>query len=310
LNPYGILGWSAIVSKLLYVLVILLSLIPRRIGLHLGEGLGAGIFCLLKRRRDIALKNLTTAFGDQLDDRERWDLARKCFQGIGRHFFEAVYLFRTDAEKVKTYVRFSGLEHFHQAAAQGKGVAFLTGHFGCWELMAVSFGFVCAPLVVVVKPLDFEPAERLARRVREISGNQVVTKERSMRVLIKLLREKKNLGILMDQNIDWKDGVFVDFFGRRACTNKGLALLVLSTGAPVVPGFMIYEGNGHYRLELQPSVPWLDFGDRTKNIEENTAQYNRVIEAMARRYPDHYFWVHQRWKTRPYQPWPREEEKR
>ena len=163
---------------------------------------------------------------------------------------------------------------------------------------------------MVVKPLDFEPAERLSRTLREISGNRVVSKERSMRVLIKLLREKKNLGILMDQNIDWKDGVFVDFFGRRACTNKGLALLVLSTGAPVVPGFMVYEGNGHYRLELQPPVPWLEFGDRTKNIEENTAQYNRVIEAMARRYPDHYFWVHQRWKTRPYQPWPREEGKR
>jgi len=74
-----------------------------------------------------------------------------------------------------------------------------------------------------------------------------------------------------------------------------------------VPGFMIYEGKGRYRVEIQPPVPWLDFDDRTKNIEENTAQYHRVIEAMARRYPDHYFWVHQRWKTRPYQPWPREE---
>jgi Kdo2-lipid IVA lauroyltransferase/acyltransferase len=292
--------------RLLYSLVFLLSLVPRKIGLRLGEGLGTGLFYLLKRRREITLKNLTTAFGDDLDERERWNLARKCFQGIGRHFFEAVYLFRYDAEKVKTYVRFSGVEHFQQAAAQGKGVAFLTGHFGCWELMVIGFGYFFAPTYVVVKPLDFQPAERLSRKLREISGNRVVSKERSMRRMIKLLREGKNLGILLDQNIDWKDGVFVDFFGKRACTNKGLALLIRSTGAPVVPGFMIYEGNGQYRVEIQPPIPWLDFGDRTKNIEENTARYNRVIEAMARRYPDHYFWVHQRWKTRPYQPWPRE----
>ena len=294
--------------RLLYALVILFSLIPRKIGLRLGEGLGTGFYHLLKRRREIAFRNLTTAFGDQKTEAERWTLVKQCFRGIGRHFFEAVYLFRYDADRVKKYVRFTGVEHYQQAKAQGKGIAFLTGHFGCWELMPISFGYFFEPTYVIVKPLDFEPAEKLSRTLREISGNRVVSKERSMRVLIKLLREKKNLGILMDQNIDWKDGVFVDFFGRRACTNKGLALLVLSTGAPVVPGFMVYEGNGRYRLELQPPVPWLEFGDRTKNIEENTAQYNRVIEAMARRYPDHYFWVHQRWKTRPYQPWPREEE--
>ncbi len=293
--------------RLLYVLVILLSLIPRKIGLFLGEGLGTGLFHLLKRRRQIAFQNVTTAFGDQKSEAERWNLVKQCFQGIGRHFFEAVYLFRYSAERVKKYVRFTGIEHYQAAKAQGKGIAFLTGHFGCWELMPISFGYFFEPTYVIVKPLDFEPAEKLSRALREVSGNRVVSKERSMRVLIKLLREKKNLGILMDQNIDWKDGVFVDFFGRRACTNKGLALLVLSTGAPVVPGFMVYEGNGHYRLELQPPVPWLEFDDRTKNIEENTAQYNRVIETMARRYPDHYFWVHQRWKTRPYQPWPREE---
>lgn len=291
---------------LLYGMVLGLSLIPRPIGLRLGEGLGTLFYHLLQRRREIALQNLTTAFGDQKTAPERRDLVRQCFRGIGRHFFEAVYLFRYRAERVQEYVRFTGIEHYQQAKALGKGVAFLTGHFGCWELMVNAFGHVFDPTYVVVKPLDFEPAERLSRKLREISGNRIVTKERTMRRMITLLREGQNLGILLDQNIDWKDGVFVDFFGKRACTNKGLALLIKSTGAPVVPGFMIYEGQGRYRVEMQPALPWLDFdGDRTKEIEENTQQYNRVIETMARRYPDHYFWVHQRWKTRPYQAWPR-----
>ena len=290
----------------LYALVMGLSLIPRPLGLRIGEGLGTIGYHLLKRRREIALQNLTTAFGDQKTEGERQNLVRQCFRGIGRHFFEAVYLFRYDADRVQQYVRFSGIEHYREAKALGKGVAFLTGHFGCWELMVISFGYFFDPTYVVVKPLDFQPAERLSRKLREISGNRIVSKERSMRRMIKLLREGQNLGILLDQNIDWKDGVFVDFFGRRACTNKGLALMVLSTGAPVVPGFMVYEGKGRYRLELQPALPWLSYGDRTKEIEENTALYNKVIEDMARRYPDHYFWVHQRWKTRPYQPWPRE----
>ncbi len=95
------------------------------------------------------------------------------------------------------------------------------------------------------------------------------------------------------------------FFNKRACTNKGLALLVRKTQVPVVPAFIVHQGGGRYLVEFQPALPWLSFGDRTKEIEENTAQYNQVIEAMARQYPDHYFWVHKRWKTRPYQPWPR-----
>lgn len=292
---------------LLYGMVLALSFTPRPVGLRLGEGLGTLFYHLLKRRREIARQNLLTAFGDGLSEPARQDLVKRCFQGIGRHFFEAVYLFRYGADRIQKYVRFSGIEHYREAKARGKGVAFLTGHFGCWELMVIAFGYFFDPTHVVVKPLDFPPAERLARKLREVGSNRIVSKERSMRRMIRLLREGQNLGILLDQNIDWKDGVFVDFFGRRACTNKGLALLVLSTGAPVVPGFMIYEGQGRYRLEMQPALPWLTFGDRTKEIEENTAQYNRAIEAMARRYPDHYFWVHQRWKTRPYQPWPREE---
>jgi KDO2-lipid IV(A) lauroyltransferase len=132
-----------------------------------------------------------------------------------------------------------------------------------------------------------------------------VTKEKSMRRLIQVLNQGAFLAILLDQNIDWRDGVFVPFFNKRACTNKGLALLVRKTQVPVVPIFIVDQGRGRYQIEFQPALPWLSYGDRIKEIEENTAQYNRVIEAMARQHPDHYFWVHQRWKTRPYQPWPK-----
>ena len=122
-----------------------------------------------------------------------------------------------------------------------------------------------------------------------------------MRRLIKVLNQRDNIGILLDQNVDWYEGVFVPFFNEQACTSKGLALLVRKTQVPVVPVFITYQKGGRHLIEFQPALPWLSFGDRTKEIEENTAQYNRVIEAMARQYPDHYFW-----KTRPYQVWPRQ----
>jgi KDO2-lipid IV(A) lauroyltransferase len=291
---------------LLYGLVYLVSLLPRKVGLRLGDFIGLSLFYGLKRRRNIALENLKIAFGDQKDGAERRRIAKKSFQFMGRHFMEVCYLIRTDKEKVSSYVEIKGLQHYEEARSLGRGVVCLTGHFGCWELLAVSSGYIHSPGYLVVKPLDFPPGEKLIQTIRGVSGNQFISKEKSMRQLFQILSQGDWVAILLDQNIDWKDGVFVPFFNKRACTNKGLALLVRKTQVPVVPIFIIYQGRGQYRVEIKPALPWLSYGDRTKEIEENTAQYNQVIEAMVRQYPDHYFWVHQRWKTRPYQPWPRE----
>jgi KDO2-lipid IV(A) lauroyltransferase len=293
------------VYRILYTIIYLLSLFPRPLGIRLGEFLGAAGFWILKRRRTVALENLKLALGETVGEKGRRSIAKKSFQSIGRHFFEVCYLIRYKKEKLSSYIYFKGTRNLEQAREQGQGVFLLTGHFGCWELMAVSVGYFHTPVWVVTKPLDFMAAEKLVQTLRGVSGNRCVSKEKSMRQLLRLLREQSTIGILLDQNIDWYDGVFVPFFGKRACTNKGLALLVHKTRAPVVPIFIVYQGKGRYEIEFQPALPWLSYGDRTKEIEENTAQYNLVIETMARRYPDHYFWVHQRWKTRPYLPWPR-----
>jgi KDO2-lipid IV(A) lauroyltransferase len=290
---------------ILYSLIYLLSWIPRPLGLRLGDFMGWVSYRILKARREVAINNLAIAFEDQLGVEERKSLAKKSFQFQGRHFLEICYLIRFDKQKLATYVEFKGLHHVERAKAQNKGVVLLTGHFGCWELMAISFGYFVSPAHLVSTSMKFKPIERLVQTLRGVSGNQCITKEKSMRRLIQILKQGGNIGILMDQNVDWYDGVFVPFFNERACTNKGLALLVRKTQVPVVPAFIIHQGGGRYLIEFQPALPWLSFGDRTKEIEENTAQYNRVIEVMARQYPDHYFWVHKRWKTRPYQPWPR-----
>ncbi|MGA7145389.1 MAG: lysophospholipid acyltransferase family protein, partial [Desulfobacterales bacterium] len=124
------------------------------------------------------------------------------------------------------------------------------------------------------------------------------------RTIIRCLNRGEMVALLMDQNVDWYEGVFVDFMGHRACTNKGLALLALKTGAPVVPCFMIREKKG-FRAEFGPEISTLKTGDKQKDIEVNTQEYNKIIENVIHRYPDQWFWIHQRWKTKPYQPWPR-----
>jgi KDO2-lipid IV(A) lauroyltransferase len=160
------------------------------------------------------------------------------------------------------------------------------------------------PINIVVRPLDFKPLDHFIFNLRTRYGGKIIPKERSIHAIIKGLHRGEMVALLMDQNVDWYEGVFVDFMGHRACTSKGLALLALKTEAPVVPVFMIREKSG-LRAEFEPEIVTVKTGDRQKDIETNTQEYNRVIENFVRRYPEQWFWIHQRWKTKPYQAWPR-----
>jgi KDO2-lipid IV(A) lauroyltransferase len=117
--------------------------------------------------------------------------------------------------------------------------------------------------------------------------------------MLEHLKRNRPIAILLDQNVDWYEGVFVKFFGEWACTNKGLAILARKTGAPVVPVFLVRKAEGGYRLVFEPEVALPRSGDKIKDIEESTAIFTRIIERYVRQHPDHWLWFHKRWKTRP-----------
>jgi KDO2-lipid IV(A) lauroyltransferase len=95
-------------------------------------------------------------------------------------------------------------------------------------------------------------------------------------------------------------GVFVEFFGRAACTASGLARVALKTGAAVVPGFLLWEAaESRYVLHFGEDISLPDTGDAEADIVSLTQRCTSVIEDWVRRYPDQWLWIHRRWKTRP-----------
>jgi len=209
---------------------------------------------------------------------------------------------RLNEENVSQYVFFEGGENFHRAREKGNGILFLTAHFGNWEWMAATFPiwFRC-PCHVIVRPLDSRLLDGIVERLRTCTGNRTVPKEKSMGRILRLLRQGELVGVLLDQNVSWQEGVFVNFFGEPACTNTGLALLALKTGASVLPVFNFRQADGRYRVVIGPEIPVIWTGDKDTDVEKNTELFTSVIERYVREYPDYWFWLHQRWKTRPWQ---------
>ena len=282
----------------------LLGRIPRNLAYQMGNLIGTVGFRMAKKHRNIAINNLTRAFGSELEPHEIKKLAQQVFKNLMHIIFEIGWSLKLDPQDVRKYFRVDGLLNFIQATKKGNGVLVLTAHMGNWELLPVVGALKNIPVNVLFRPLDFPALDQFFLKLRSRFGAVMIPTARSMRKILRNLRRGEMIAILMDQNVDWYEGVFVDFFGHRACTNKGMALLALKTGAPVLPMFLIRENSG-FKLKIYPEIAPIKTGDKTKDVEANTAQYNRAIESIVREYPDQWFWVHQRWKTKPYHPWPR-----
>ena len=282
-------------------LLSVINFIPLKLRIWLLEGLGRILYAIDGRHRRIVGRNLAIAFRDRTD-RERTKINRSVFQNLGRVMAEFSFIPRLNEQNLHRYVSVEGEENFRRAHEKGKGVLFLTAHFGNWEWMAAAFPLVFHhPCYVIVRPLDIQFFDGLVERLRTLTGNQTIPKQKSMGRILRLLKEGKVIGVLLDQNVAWQEGVFVNFFGELACTNAGMALLALRSGAPVLPAFNIREKDGRYRVVIEPEVQLIRTGDKDLDVEKNTELFTGVIERYVREYPDHWFWLHQRWKTRPWQ---------
>jgi KDO2-lipid IV(A) lauroyltransferase len=279
---------------------------PRGASWRLAELLGGVWYRLDARHRAIALGNLERAWGDELSKNEREIIARRNFAHLARVMLEVLYLRKMNSANVDRFATFVGVEHFFTALDRGRGLLVLTSHFGNWELMALAFSLKYRPVHLVVRPLDNPFLDGLISGIRCRGGNRLIAKRGSVRTVLRLIKDGEAIALLIDQNVDWYEGVFVPFFKDFACTTKTLAVMALRTEAPVVPVYNVRQPDGRYKVVFEPEVSLVRTGNKTTDVEESTALFNRIIESYVRRDPEQWFWVHRRWNTRPYQPWPRQ----
>jgi Kdo2-lipid IVA lauroyltransferase/acyltransferase len=277
----------------------ILGILPRPASRAFAIGLAQLIYFLHVRLRRVGMRNLELAFPDK-SIAERKRILRSEFTSLGRQLAEVCQFPKYTRENVEQVVVYDGFENYERAFARGKGVLFLTAHFGGWELSAFAHSLHGHWLHVVMRPMDNEYLDSLIRSYRTMHGNRVVPKDDFVRGLLGAMKAGEVVGILMDTNMTPPQGVFVDFFGIPACTAIGLARIAMRTDAAVIPGFTIWdEETKKYRLCFEPAIELVRTGDLEADIVANTQNFTKVIENYVRKYPEQWLWVHRRWKTRP-----------
>jgi KDO2-lipid IV(A) lauroyltransferase len=267
------------------------------------RGLAASIagllFFLRPKLKKTAEFNLLLAF-PEWNDEQRKDALRKMVRNLGWMAAEFARFPRLTRANIEKVIILDGHENFLEGQRRGKGVLYLTGHIGAWELSSFAHALYGYPLHYMARPLDNKRLDALVNSYRCASGNQPIFKNESARLMLKILKEAGTIGILADQNTMPEEGVFVDFFGKAACTTSGIARVALHTGAAVVPGYAYWDETiQKYRLRFEPPVELVRTGDAERDVFENTQRFTKVIEEIIRKYPDQWVWVHARWKARP-----------
>ena len=277
----------------------MMGILPRPLARAFAIGIAQLVYLLHVRLRQVGMHNLQIVFPEK-SEAERKKILRGEFTSLGRQLAELCQFPRYTPHNIEQVVIYDGLENYEQAYARGKGVLFLTAHFGGWELSAFAHSLHGHRVNIVMRPMDNPYLDRLLQRYRTMYGNKVVPKDDFVRGLLAAMKAGETVGILMDTNMTPPQGVFVDFFGIKACTASGLARIALRTDAAVVPGFTIWdESLGKYRLRFDPALTLIRTGELEADIVANTQMFTKVIEDYVRRYPDQWLWVHRRWKTRP-----------
>jgi KDO2-lipid IV(A) lauroyltransferase len=265
--------------------------------------LGRLLYHLLPFRRRVILENLRRVFGDAAPEEEIVRLAQAHYAHLGRLFWEFLWFGWVSDERRVGMVRLENIESPTAAVTHGKGALVLTGHFGNFEV-ATAAGLASYPpargrFYFVRRP--FKPRwldDFVTRRFRR-AGFGILPKRGGLDAILDRLAAGDLVVFPFDQHANRKDGVRVDFFGHPAGTFRSVAVLALTTGAPVIPAASWREPDGRHVLRFEDPLPLIEHPDTNEAIRLNTRAYNAAIERMILRHPEQWWWVHRRWKAWP-----------
>jgi Kdo2-lipid IVA lauroyltransferase/acyltransferase len=294
----------AIEFGFLSILFAVLRRCTEALALAIGDLIAAVSFRSFGKRRRVGLTNLLIAFPEKSDAEREAILLASC-RNLARVAIETIRLPALKDEEILARVRYEpgALETIRRARSRGKGTIFITAHIGNWELMAAAHALRGDPMLLLARPLENPHFEVRIRNLRSRGGNAVVSTDEgpdTVRRILAHLEENGAVGILADQSPQRKRGVPVPFFGKLAWSHRGPASMALRSGAAVIPVFIHPDAEGRgYSIRAGEELPLLRTGDRDEDVRLLTAAMQAAIEDEVRRAPEHWFWIHRRWKRSP-----------
>ena len=277
------------------LILFIVRLIPRQIGLSFFRNLGLALYYLMPNRRKIALTNLEICLGNEKNEDERKRIARESFKNSIAIGFDFLKILQMSPDEQSKLVEVSGEENLMDALEMKKGIFAVSAHLGNFPLMLSFMSSRGLRVNVVTRQIKAKWADRLYTGMLNRFGTGTITKDRVALGIIRALKNKEIIGYVLDQNMQMDTGIFVDFFGRKASTIRGLATFTNKYGSPILPAYVVSSPKGHKIFIDRPYI----YDSSQENELQLTQRFTSMIEGWIRKYPEQWIWYHRRFKTRP-----------
>lgn len=264
--------------------------------------MGRFIYYFLPYRRQLILNNIGQVFKEQLNEKQKKRLTKSYYSHLVTSLKETLKSRFMNEDKMRDCVSVKGHEHMLSIVAQKKGVLVVTGHFGNWEFAplggVLSFKEFLGQFHFIRRTLRFKTLEKIMFKRYYQSGLNVIPKKNSLEQVCAALENNHAVIFVLDQHASLvnRDGIAVEFFGKKAGTYRSLAMLSRNTGVPVVPAASYRLPNGKHILEFYEPIPWKEYESTQEALYQNTLIYNQALERIILAHPEQWNWMHKRWK--------------
>jgi KDO2-lipid IV(A) lauroyltransferase len=286
-------------SDLFLLLVIKLfqqfvRIVPETSATRIGAGLGRIALRLLARRRKIAMANVRRIAKD-LSDAQAEAVVHSCFEKLGINFVELLLIPYVSKKEFPRRFRMENVRHVEEATRLNKGILALVFHYGNWEIMGIASFLLQREVIALARPLKGQKhLQSFVNHLRAATGLTVIPNQDTARDAMKYLRENRIVAILGDQREKRSKGVFVEFFGEKVPTSKGIVALAMRTGSPVIPVYLRREGFLRYTIVFCAPIEIERKGNIEELIYRNARKINAFLETLVTAHPDEWFLVHRR----------------
>ena len=274
----------------------LACLLPRKVADAIGTFLGTILWWgVPKWRKTMAVENVMSCLG--VDRREGVRIAKASAVRLGPMFME-VFRFSVIKDHMEEYVTIEGAEYLKQALGRngGKGGILAAAHSGNWELLGGALAQAGFPLVGVAKKQKEAGFNKFINEQRSLIGMHI-TYRTDVREMYDMLMKGWFIGLIMDQDVTRHDGIVLEFFQRPTNCATGAASMARFKKVPIFPTFVHRGVDGKHRIRILPPIYTERTKDRRGDIRKATQEIVRLTEEHIRRYPEEWFWLHDRWKS-------------
>ncbi|MDP3562829.1 MAG: lysophospholipid acyltransferase family protein [Legionellaceae bacterium] len=263
---------------------------------------GRFLYRYLPYRRRVVMANIQQVFGESITKKEKKNLAQAFYSHLATSIKETIQLRFLSEKTLRERVEVRGHQHLLNVAAENRGVLVLTGHFGSWEFAPLggilNFKQFQGHFHFIRKTLGNKTLEKILFRRYFQAGLHVIAKQDALHRVKDAMDNNHAVVFVLDQHASLanRDGVAVEFFGKKAGTYRSLASLSRHTGVPVVPAAGYRLPNGNHVLEFFEPIPWIEYETTQESIYKNTLAYNQTLERIILMHPEQWMWLHKRWK--------------